>query len=74
MITGMLVQWSALGFGLVMLGAILMKTTLFHTGFIKQQATGWEFDITVFAANINTFITGASRYSIWRSKKPFWSL
>ncbi|MBI2065484.1 MAG: DoxX family protein [Candidatus Zambryskibacteria bacterium] len=39
-------------FAIIMLGAIYMKKFKWHTPFSSHNATGWEFDFILLAANI----------------------
>ena len=49
---GYYVEPAALALSFVMLGAIWMKITKWHTPFFSQTSTGWEFDFILLAANI----------------------
>jgi putative oxidoreductase len=58
LIIGLYVQLAALLLSLVMLGAIKTKMFKWHTPFFAHQATGWEFDLALLAANILFLLTG----------------
>jgi putative oxidoreductase len=64
LILGLLTQLVAIGFMLIMVGAILLKTTRLKTGFMAMQTTGWEFDFVLLAANLLLFFTGPGRLAI----------
>jgi putative oxidoreductase len=58
LILGVWVNLAALVLALIMLGAILMKIFVFKVGFIALQATGWELDLALLAANLVLFLGG----------------
>jgi len=64
MILGLWVQVVAIIFGVIMLGAIGLKTTMMKTGFTAQQATGWEFDLALLAASVVQLLAGAGTLSL----------
>jgi putative oxidoreductase len=64
MILGIWVQIAAIVLALVMVGAIGAKNTMMKTGFTAQQATGWEFDLTLLAANLVLLTTGPGRIAV----------
>jgi putative oxidoreductase len=66
MILGVLTQLVALAFIVIMIGAIFLKITRFKTGFMAQQATGWEFDLVLLAGNVLLFFTGPGEIAIQR--------
>lgn len=61
---GFLTQLSALGFAILMLGAINAKRTQYKVGFAERQATGWEFDFLILAAAIALIFLGAGAFSL----------
>jgi putative oxidoreductase len=64
MILGVLTQLVAIAFIVIMIGAIYLKITMFKTGFYAQQATGWEFDLVLLAANVLLFLVGPGEIAI----------
>ena len=58
MITGILLRPAAILLSIVMLGAIYMKIKKWHLPFSTLNATGWEFDLILLAANLAILITG----------------
>lgn len=64
LILGVLTQLVALAFMIIMVGAIFLKVTRFKTGFMAQQATGWEFDLVLLAASLLLFFTGPGEIAI----------
>jgi putative oxidoreductase len=64
MILGVLTQLVAIAFGIIMIGAIALKTTRLKVPFMAQQTTGWEFDMVLLAANLLLFFTGPGRLAI----------
>lgn len=65
-IAGFLTQFAAMGFVLVMLGAIWMKMKVWRTPFTTMTATGWEFDLMNLAASLLLVTAGAGMYSLDR--------
>ncbi|MGH2678117.1 MAG: DoxX family protein [Actinomycetota bacterium] len=64
MILGVLTQLVALAFIIIMIGAIALKNTMWKTGFMSQQTTGWEFDLVLLAANLLLFLAGPGEIAI----------
>ncbi len=64
LIFGFLTSWAALGLALIMCGAIYFKITKMSLGFSETQATGWEFDLTLLAANVAIATMGSGCYGI----------
>lgn len=58
MVLGIYVQLAALLLGLVMVGAIGLKTMKWHVPFGAMDKTGWEFDLILLAANIFLLVNG----------------
>lgn len=65
LILGIQVQLSALLLAIVMAGAIYFKTTKWNVPFMATDKTGWEFDLTLLAANIAIFLTGGGVGTIY---------
>ena len=61
LILGAWVNLAALALALIMLGAILMKIFVFKVGFIALQATGWELDLALLAANLVLLLGGGGK-------------
>jgi len=59
LITGLYLQLGALALAVVMIGAIFLKITKWHAAFSAMNATGWEFDLVLFAANLFLLTNGA---------------
>lgn len=66
MLSGLLVQPAALGFCIVMLGAIYMKTSKWKVGFKVDNTNGWEFDLMILAASLMVLLAGAGAFSLDR--------
>lgn len=64
MLGGFLVQPAALGFAIIMLGAINAKITKWKTPFTAQNTTGWEFDLLILTASIALIILGGGAWSL----------
>jgi putative oxidoreductase len=64
-ILGIITEWAALILAIDMIGAMLFKITG-GTAFIGHQTTGWEFDLTVFAANVILLMHGPGRIALDR--------
>lgn len=63
---GFLTQIAAVGFSIIMVGAIASKRKT-KTPFWAQDKTGWELDFIILAANIALFFLGAGQISIDRA-------
>ena len=63
-IFGLLTQVAAVGFILVMLGAIRLKVTQLHKGFSGDG--GWEFEFLLLVGAIALLFLGAGRFSLDR--------
>jgi putative oxidoreductase len=64
LILGVLTQLVAIAFMIIMIGAIALKTVRLKIPFTAQQATGWEFDFVLLAANLLLFFTGPGRLAV----------
>ncbi len=58
-LTGFLTQLAAVGLGIIMIGAIVLKKTMMKVPFTAQDKTGWEFDFIILAATLAIFFFGA---------------
>lgn len=65
-ILGLFTQFAAMGFALVMLGAIWMKIRAWKMPFTTTTATGWEFDLMNLTASLLLVTAGAGMYSLDR--------
>ena len=59
---GVLTQLAAMGLILLMLGAILKKIFVWHTGFWGQKTYGWHYDLNLVVMNLVIIFTGGGRY------------
>lgn len=64
MFFGLLTELSALGFTLLMLGALYHKLFKWKTPFSAEKSTGWEFDLTLLAMALALFFLGAGTLSL----------
>lgn len=64
MLAGLGSQLAAVGFMLVMGGAIFMKIRAWKTPFFAHDKTGWELDLLVLAASFALLILGPGAYSL----------
>jgi putative oxidoreductase len=69
LILGVWVNLAALVLALIMLGAILMKIFVFKVGFIALQATGWELDLALLAANLVLFLGGGGKLVLGKNNR-----
>jgi uncharacterized membrane protein YphA (DoxX/SURF4 family) len=69
LVLGVFTQLAALGLAVVMVGAIVVKMFVMKVGFTSFQATGWEFDLILLAANINLMLSGGGKYALKRDEK-----
>ncbi|MEX2052842.1 MAG: DoxX family protein, partial [Candidatus Paceibacterota bacterium] len=65
LITGVLIQWSALGLMVVMLGAISFKVFKWKVPFKADQMTGWEFDFMLLVSSIVILLTSGGSIKLW---------
>jgi len=65
-LTGFLTQLAAVGLGIIMIGAIVLKKTMMKVPFAAQDKTGWEFDFIILAANVAIFFFGAGSMGLDR--------
>ena len=63
-LTGVLAQWAAIGFCLVMLGAIYSKIVKWHMPFKAEDKTGWEFDLLILASSLVIVLMGPGAISL----------
>lgn len=56
LVLGMYTQLAAVFLGIVMIGAIGMKTMKWHVPFAATDKTGWEFDLILLAANVTILL------------------
>lgn len=64
MILGFLTQLVALGFILIMLGAIHYKINVWKAPFMAQDKTGWEFDFLILAASLALVFSGGGAWTL----------
>ncbi len=58
LIIGWYMQVASLLLGIIMLGAIFMKTMKWAVPFAASDKTGWEFDLVLLAASITILLGG----------------
>lgn len=66
MVSGFLVQPAALGFAIIMVGAIYMKVAKWKIPFKVDNSNGWEFDLLILAASLLILFAGAGALSLDR--------
>jgi len=64
LIVGIWTQIVNLIFALIMVGAIGLKNTMWKTGFMAMNATGWEFDFILLAANLALLTLGPGQLAL----------
>ncbi len=64
LIAGFLTQVAAAGLAIIMLGAAHKKMTVWHVPFSAMDKMGWEFDLSLFAANVLLIMTGAGTFAL----------
>jgi putative oxidoreductase len=62
---GVLTRLGAIGLMLIMLGAIVKKIFVWHTGFWGEQSYGWHYDLMLVLMNFVIACTGGGRYVLW---------
>jgi uncharacterized membrane protein YphA (DoxX/SURF4 family) len=65
-VTGFLTQLAALGFCIIMCGAIYSKIVAWKMPFMAHDKTGWELDAIVFASSSLLFFVGAGSLGLDR--------
>jgi putative oxidoreductase len=65
-IFGVLSQLAALGLILIMLGAILKKIFVWHTGFWGKNSSGWHYDLMLVVMNLVIVFTGGGRWVLMK--------
>ena len=65
-LAGFLTQLAAIGFGIIMVGAIWFKAGVKREPFsdIKAHKFGWEYNFLILATTVALFFSGAGRLSI----------
>jgi putative oxidoreductase len=69
LVLGIGLNLAALVLAFIMLGAILMKIFVFKVGFIALQATGWELDLALLAANLVLFLGGGGKLVLGKNNR-----
>ncbi len=64
-VLGLLTQAAAIGFCLVMFGALSSKKKQ-NIAFLAENTTGWELDLLVLASSVMLVVSGAGQYSLDR--------
>lgn len=64
MILGVWTQLVAVGFILIMLGALYYKINVWKVPFFAQDKTGWEFDFLILAASLALLLFGGGAYAL----------
>lgn len=63
MAAGVLTQIAAIGFILIMLGAMQKKIFAWHVAF--WASNGWNYEVTMVVMNLVILFTGGGRYVLW---------
>lgn len=63
MAAGVLTQIAAIGFILIMLGAMQKKIFAWHIAFWANN--GWNYEVTMVVMNLVILFTGGGRYVLW---------
>lgn len=63
---GLLTQLAAVGFCIIMLGAIWMKKRTWKVPFTTMQGMGWEFDFLILAVSLALILLGSGSFSLDR--------
>lgn len=66
LIVGFLTQIVALGFVIIMLGAINLKIKMMKEPFTSQEKAGWEFDFILLTASLMIIFSGAGGFAVDR--------
>ncbi|MCR4256815.1 MAG: DoxX family protein [Candidatus Uhrbacteria bacterium] len=66
MLFGFLTQPAAIGLGLIMLGAIYLKSMKWNVPFFATDKSSWEFDLIILASCFLLLFAGAGAFSLDR--------
>lgn len=61
---GVLTQLAAIGFVIIMLGAMYKKIFAWHLAF--WASTGWNYEVMLIVMNLVIIFTGGGQYVLWR--------
>lgn len=64
MMAGFLTPLAAIGFMIIMLGAIGVKMNVMKLGFITSMKVGWDFDLMNFASAAALLVLGPGAFSV----------
>ncbi len=64
LLIGLWTEIAALLTSVIMVGAILLKLTMFKVPFAGSQGTGWEFDLALLAVSLLVMTMGAGVLSV----------
>jgi hypothetical protein len=62
---GVFTHWTAVGFIVVMMGAIYRKVVKWKTGFWGEKASGWHYDLIFVVMNLTILCTGGGRIALF---------
>lgn len=63
MVLGFLTRWAALGFFIIMLGAMNLKIRMVGKKFSEGNVVGWEFEFIIAAAALALALLGGGHWS-----------
>lgn len=70
LIIGLWTELAALVVAIIMVGAIVLKLTMFQVPFAGSQGTGWEFDLALLGLSLLVLTQGAGVLSVDKSMSP----
>lgn len=70
LLIGLGTELAALVTSVVMIGAIVLKMTMFKVPFAGSQGTGWEFDLALLAVSLLVMTMGPGVLSVDRAMSP----
>ena len=59
-----LTTWAALGLGIIMIGAMIVKVTKLHIPFATTEKMGWECDLGFFTMCLVLMTLGSGMYAL----------
>ncbi|MFQ6615309.1 MAG: DoxX family protein [Fidelibacterota bacterium] len=61
---GFLTRVSAVGLGIIMVGAIVSKKKMLKVSFAEQERTGWELDFILLGACVALLLSGGGGFAV----------
>ena len=66
LVFGVLTQFAALGFIVILLGAMQKKIFVWHTGFYGENGYGWDYESLLVLINLTIVATNGGAFVLWK--------